>query len=150
MAADEDVQELMAGCENLRCTMLGLGFLRMFTISRRPIFWTVLRIPPSGIKTMMEPIPFGNCRGWRVLYPGHDRVIGRILVQVLLGTLRPADQMRIAVRDPKSRTFVQARQAVRAKQQSRGFHSFNPSIYSKARARARSKLEIPVLHHPLS
>ena len=37
-----------------------------------------------------------------LLYPGHDRVIGRILVQVLLGTLRPADQMRIAVGDPKS------------------------------------------------
>eukprot|EP00439_Symbiodinium_sp_Y106_P078915 s1939_g17.t1 len=44
-----------------------------------------------------------------------------------------------AVQDPKSRTFSQARQAVRAKQQSRGFYPFNPGIKGKGRPKGKGK-----------
>ena len=41
--------------------------------------------------------------------------------------------------DPKSRTFTQARQAVRAQKLSRGFYPFNPSLKGKSRGKGKGK-----------
>ncbi|CAE7778343.1 unnamed protein product [Symbiodinium microadriaticum] len=41
--------------------------------------------------------------------------------------------------DPKSRTFTQARQAVRAQKLSRGFYPFNPSVKGKSRGKGKGK-----------
>ena len=41
--------------------------------------------------------------------------------------------------DPKSRTFTQARQAVRAQKLSRGFYPFNPSMKGKSRGKGKGK-----------
>ncbi|CAE7230659.1 RE1 [Symbiodinium necroappetens] len=44
-----------------------------------------------------------------------------------------------SVQDPKSRTFVQARQAVKARNLSRGFYPFNPGIKGKPRFKGKGK-----------
>ena len=45
-----------------------------------------------------------------------------------------------SIQDPKSRSFVQARQAVKARNLSRGFYLFNPSIKAlRAKERAKEK-----------
>ncbi|CAE7219859.1 RE1 [Symbiodinium sp. KB8] len=50
-----------------------------------------------------------------------------------------ASDEAFSVQDPKSRTFVQARQAVKARNLSRGFYPFNPGIKGKPRFKGKGK-----------
>ena len=51
---------------------------------------------------------------------------------------KPSEET-FSVTDPKSRSFTQARQAVKAKNLSRGFYPFNPSLKGKPRFKGKGK-----------